>query len=421
VKKHVPKEFLKEYDARRKDLQYSLEQIVSLLRVRLSQLAARKGVRARITDSRVKRPAKLWRRAQEAGLGVEEAFTKVKDILGIRIVCNNLSDVQALIEMIHTEGGYLSIKEVKDMVADPSPSGYRATHVLTEVSGPHAPGGIPTPCEVQIRTLAQDAWARISRADLYDKQVPASIEKLTQALSKQLSGIDEIAQHIREELTKLPPTADSIEDSDSILPQKLALLFKQKYKEELFEFTLMSWVQALEEAETENIGEVRAILEDAKLKDILDRIARRIRNYALEDSEWALYSAVVASEISRKEGIRVVKKLMQDEWDEITAIARSQVMPATIEEFVEDLRDGSLPLRECLSVLDCFDSCAVCGEEIFIGTGYAVETILEYYEKQDDVWGLEDRIDSWRFDTGYLDGGTLCDYCEYKWDKLMKE
>jgi hypothetical protein len=60
MKKYIPKEFLEEFDDKRDALQKSLEQITSLLQLRLGQLAARTGVRGRITDSRVKRPAKLW-------------------------------------------------------------------------------------------------------------------------------------------------------------------------------------------------------------------------------------------------------------------------------------------------------------------------------------------------------------------------
>ncbi len=315
MKKDVPKEFLKEDEDRRNDLEAALEEIRSLLKGHLSHLAARTGTRARITDSRVKRPAKLWTNATKAGLSVTEAFTKVADVLGVRIVCNNLSDIEAVIEMISKECSSLTILEVKDMVSNPTQAGYRATHVRTEFWQMYAPGGVEIPCEIQIRTLAQDAWARLSRADLYGKHVPATIQKLTQALSTQLSAIDDIAQLIRDELNKYSPKADNIEDCDYISPQRLALLYKQTYGMEIYEPTLIKWVRILEDAEVENIGEVRALLDDSRLRDMLNIRAERIRGYPLEDGEWVVYSALVSSEISRAAGVRAVKNSIQDEPD----------------------------------------------------------------------------------------------------------
>jgi len=55
-----------------------------LLRLRLGQLAVRTGVRGRITESRVKRPAKAWENTTRAGLTEVEAFTRVEDFIGIR-------------------------------------------------------------------------------------------------------------------------------------------------------------------------------------------------------------------------------------------------------------------------------------------------------------------------------------------------
>lgn len=95
MRKDIFKEFLKEYEAKRGLFQNALEQITSLVKLRLGQLAARTGVRGRIIDFRVKRPVKLWNNAKKkkAGLNVAEVFTQIEDILGLRIVCNNLSDI----------------------------------------------------------------------------------------------------------------------------------------------------------------------------------------------------------------------------------------------------------------------------------------------------------------------------------------
>ncbi|MBW2108208.1 MAG: hypothetical protein JRI36_06015 [Deltaproteobacteria bacterium] len=120
--------------------------------------------------------------------------------------------------------------------------------------------------------------------------------------------------------------------------------------------------------------------------------------------------------MSRKAGIKAVYSKIQEEWDEITAQARSSVLPGSIEDFIEELKDGSIS-EDSFSVLDCMDSCARCGTPILIETGDVVIAILDYYENQDKEDELYELIEQWRFDEGYPDGGRFCGYCEYQMSK----
>ena len=72
MKRDIPKEFLVEYISKKKIFESTLEKIKKLLKLRLGQLAAQKGVRARLTDARIKRPAKLWKNANKAAFTLEE-------------------------------------------------------------------------------------------------------------------------------------------------------------------------------------------------------------------------------------------------------------------------------------------------------------------------------------------------------------
>jgi predicted transcriptional regulator len=220
------------------------------------------------------------------------------------------------------------------------------------------------PCEIQIRTLAQDTWASLSRADLYGRKVPKNISKLTQALSKQLSAIDEIAQLIRDELDRPAGKSKRIKDSDPVSPQRLALLYEQLYGKELNEWSLHDWMKNLSDAEVDIIRDVRTILNDTKLRDILNGIARRIRKYSLDEMEWAVYSALVAAESDTPTGIKAVKKDIQDQWDVITAQARSGMLPESIDEFIDEFKEGSLSVEETFSLLDCIQGCGRCGIDI---------------------------------------------------------
>ncbi|MCW3135179.1 MAG: hypothetical protein N2V78_12740 [Methanophagales archaeon] len=420
MKKEVPQEFLNLYKTKYSYLQETLKKIKSELQLRLSQLGARKGIRARITDARVKRPYKIWKNAQKAGIPVSEVFMRTEDLLGVRIVCNNLSDIDPLIKMIQQDVSTLDVLEVKDLISSPSPTGYRAKHVRTLFRDIFQTEEEPLPCEIQIRTLAQDTWARLSREDLYGKNAPQNIRKLARTLSIQLSAIDDIAQLIRDELNKCPPQADKIQDSDAISPQRLALLYKHKFGKDIFEWTLVDWIQTLYEAEAETIGDVRKLLNDEKLRNILDKLAVKIRKFPLEDSEWAVFSAVVATEASISIGIKTVRSRIQQEWDEIVATARREAlsgMPETLDEFIQMLQSGVIP-TEALAELGGIQSCYRCGSDI-LRPEQAAEAVLDYYGWPDTDTDLEQlfiNADSEGI-VESADYSGVCQYCGYQMSK----
>lgn len=419
LRKKLPADFVKEYNRQINRLESTLQNIKSILSKRIGQLNARKGTRCQLSDSRVKQPAKLWRNAQARGYSAEDAFKCVEDLLGVRIVCHNLSDMDLITEMIKNDCQNLAVMEIKNMVNSPPESGYRAIHVRTMYGDILTPEDERIPCEVQIRTLAQDTWARLSRVDIYGKTVPPQIFKLAQALSTQLSTIDEIAQLIREELNKSPTVSDEIKDSDTITPQRLAFLYKNKYGEDIFEWSLLNWIENLKDAEISKIGDVRELLIDDKMRERLNRIADEIRGFYLEDSEWAVLSSLVATEFNESRGIRLAKQELQSEWDEIIAFNRGEAlseMPETLDEFIQMLESKHVPLdalRELGGVEDCFR----CGTEI-LRPDVAAEAVLDYYGNPDIEVNLEALfIDTDIPELESFDFSGACSYCGYQMSK----
>jgi hypothetical protein len=123
--------------------------------------------------------------------------------------------------------------------------------------------------------------------------------------------------------------------------------------------------------------------------EILNKISNRIRGFNLEDLEWAAYSAPVASESSLNQGVRAVQSRIQDEWDEIVATARAEVlleMPDTMEEFAEILEAGSVSVW-ALKELGGIQSCYRCGTSI-LRPEQAAEAVLDYYGNPDSELDL---------------------------------
>ena len=409
MKKEIPKQFLDLYNDRVDTLRSELSQLKGFLRLRLQQLKRIEGARARVVDARVKKPAKIWKKAVEFNYSGSEAFKKIADIIGVRIVCNNLSDTKAVLKMIEQESGCIQIKKIVDMVTNPRKDGYRAIHLRTIINRFFHDDYKMIPCEIQIRTLAQDMWGRVSRDDLYGNNPPELISAVSKAISNQLSAIDELAQQIRDELNKPAEKAQGIKETDPLSPQRLALLFKQKYKDDIWQWSLYDWMSNLEEAEAEIIRDVRELLDDDNLREQLSEIIEDIRGYPLENSEWVVFSAMVAAEVNTEAGIESVKDRIEKEWDEITTIALRESLPPTIEDFIDDLEnvtsyntkdseDQAEEIKNYFSLLECISEDMYGMKEL--DTICAVEALSAYYGDDIDEDRLTELID--RFEQAYF-------------------
>lgn len=168
--------------------------------------------RFRVSTSRVKSPQRAFQKlTREKYL---EKFTDLKsvpqvidDLVGVRLICNNLSDINTLQEIfgelpVHDENQHsLSVeqKSHRDYFADPKPSGYRAYHVNLVVPVPQAQGSIFVRVEVQARTLLQDGWGELTHEDTYKpgSSVPEWIVAMSLRMAELLAAVDNIAQDLR--------------------------------------------------------------------------------------------------------------------------------------------------------------------------------------------------------------------------------
>ncbi len=402
MKKEISKEFLDSYNNRAETFRSELSQLKDLLGLRLQQLKRTEGTRARVVDARLKKPAKTWKKAVKYNYSASKALDKIVDVLGIRIVCNNLSDTESVINMIKQESGYIHIKKIVDMVANPREDGYRAVHLHTTINLFLSSDIKKIPCEIQVRTLAQDMWGRLSRDDLYGNNPPELIAATSKAISKQLSAIDEMAQQIRNELNKPAEKAQDIKETDPLSPQRLALLFNQKYNDDIWQWSLYDWMSKLEEAEAETIRDVRELLDDDKLREKLDEITEDIRRYPLEDSEWVVYSAMVVAEVNTETGIEAVKDRIEKEWDEITTFTLRESLPPTIDDFIDELEnvtsyrtkdseDEAEEIKSYFSLLGCMSEDMYGTKEL--DTICAVEAVATYYGDDADEERLTELID----------------------------
>lgn len=152
----------------------------------------------RLVEARVKKPREVTRSLGEQGLSADDVL-KVDDLIGGRVVVLSRSDIEILVDSIqHDEQCPLEDLERRDIDDE---SGYRATHIKGRIrSGDERFG-----CEIQIRTAIADAWAEISRAHLYRRDLAEILPKIAKTQSQALAAAEEALEVIRAEARRAVP------------------------------------------------------------------------------------------------------------------------------------------------------------------------------------------------------------------------
>ena len=138
------------------------------------------------------------------------------DMIGIRMICAFLEDINIALEQIKT---IFEIKEIEVKGAEKkfSEFGYESIHVLIKIpdeckppfEGPFAqlqPLPESAVCEIQIRTILQDAWAEVEHELIYKSEFnpfDIPLRRKLASLNASLTLADITFQEIRDYQTKL--------------------------------------------------------------------------------------------------------------------------------------------------------------------------------------------------------------------------
>ena len=144
---------------------------------------------------------KLEKRGLEVSL--ESIVINLTDIAGVRVICNYVSDVYKIADMLIKQSDIKLIKK-KDYIKHPKNNGYRSLHLVVEVPIFLAEKVQPIPVEIQIRTIAMDFWASLEHHLRYkaDNEVPDGVRDELIECVKTISNLDYKMQGIYEELSK---------------------------------------------------------------------------------------------------------------------------------------------------------------------------------------------------------------------------
>lgn len=124
----------------------------------------------------------------------EELEELICDIVGARVILDHPYQAEEMVRWIKEESGW-EIRDIQDSIRD---TGYRSVHVDVARDTTHHKC---VPCEIQVRTILQHAWATWShpfyeryRSDL--NAIPPLVRDLMKQLSQMLDACDNMAQDL---------------------------------------------------------------------------------------------------------------------------------------------------------------------------------------------------------------------------------
>ena len=136
--------------------------------------------------SRVKEVQSFLDKAER--IQTEKAFDEIDDVVGLRVICLFLSDIDRIAAAIRDSFLVLS-EDNKIEGSEVSSFGYMSVHFIAmmkkEYSGPRYDHIANVPFEIQVRTIAMDAWANVSHYLEYKSEtdVPSDLRRDFYALS----------------------------------------------------------------------------------------------------------------------------------------------------------------------------------------------------------------------------------------------
>ncbi len=136
-------------------------------------------------------------------LDIESIEKDMTDIVGARIVCPFLSDVNHIIELLR-RNKKLSILQEQDYITTPKKCGYSSYHLLVIVPVNLSKGFKEIKAEIQLRTLGMDFWATLEHKLNYKiaTEIPEDVVAKLHDYSKKILEIDSDMDNLARKIIK---------------------------------------------------------------------------------------------------------------------------------------------------------------------------------------------------------------------------
>lgn len=135
---------------------------------------------------------------------IENIPLHIKDIIGYRIICNFLSEVEEIVKLISLSK-QIRIISRKDYITHPKNTGYISYHLIVEVPIYLSTGIEYIPAEIQIRTLAMNFWAALDHKIQYkfpSSEIPQDVADELYNISLNVRELDSKMLYLNEMMNK---------------------------------------------------------------------------------------------------------------------------------------------------------------------------------------------------------------------------
>lgn len=397
--------------------------------------------RVAVVKARVKKFASLKRKIESRQIQSEEkALDEIKDIVGIRIVTNNISDVKRICDGIK-ELGAVSYDEdsLQDYVDSPQDSGYRALHFTIYCTVDHKGVQHTVACEVQVRTLFQDAWGTLTHEDIYKTQqdLPPMILKLSRRLADQLRVLDDIAQDIRDAISE-EVASESLPNDATVTKEGLAFVYEEETGKKLLNYEIQQWMLSLDEEGITTLGEAKELLPSQDVQNRMQKVSndvwgiREVDDIAIDGepdgSPWLSWGPPVGMMLyygtkimaGDNNGYSKFRSAVERDYADTLSVARREAvsaLPETVDELIIGIKTGSIDaddLAYTLRVIGGIDECYICGEEI-LSADDAHEALETHYNvfREELPRLLHEMESSFAMDSADEDMPGLCHHCAH--------
>jgi putative GTP pyrophosphokinase len=185
------------YAALRPGYEKALQELSDSIRVLLEQNGLTPTIK-----SRLKRFEDYYEKLRRSARKKKQAPV-ITDLLGLRIICPFLEDVDRVEQLL---SNHFEVVETVRKASGHSfrEFGYDSVHLLVRLENPHVDTPLPhtlSICEIQLRTILQDAWAEVEHELVYKSRLAwpnQSVRRKLAALNATLTLSDLTFQEIRD-------------------------------------------------------------------------------------------------------------------------------------------------------------------------------------------------------------------------------